>query len=401
MPSIGPISFSVADGLDSGIALLLVKPPSEKIHARHGRYELLASPDAPHVVCRFHGATSESDAFARGVVTAQEGLDLLSILGRGDLVTRDAFDEHLLWWKEGELEFLSLVSTATLSIALGPVTITVRDADGNVVPPAPVGITHHLGFRFYRLAQASDDLFDAFRNMYLAFESLLSSRYAKGKQLEIDWLRNSLNAASSELELRTLLGPTVTDPVSHFLQVAYREARLPLFHAKDGRTYFAPSHDSTDREAVLKALDLLTRLVLRMADKWYAARRQSSWFNLSLLDEKNATLFGGSQFFYIDDSSIDMKREPDPAVLLGSLPFDATFHERFGGQVRHHVEGLLDTSILSSRGPLQAFYLARGKEPLVAFNSDTPVDVTGFDRLLVRLFVRSRNAGQPRYMYPR
>lgn len=401
MPSIGPLHFSLDDGFDSGIALLLAKPPTEAILAKHGFYQLLAAPDAPHLVCRFNGSRSESDALAKGSVLAQEGLDLLSILGRGDLVTRDVSDEHIVWWRDADLAYASLVSTATLSIALGPVELTVRDANGNVVPPVPIPVTHHLGFRFYRLAQASDDLFDAFRNMYLAFESLLSSKFSKGKQLEIDWLRNSLNSASAELELPSLFVSAVSDPVSHFLQITYQEARLPLFHAKDGRTYFAPSHDSSDREAVLRALELLTSLVLRMAAKWHSARRRSSWFNLKLLDENNRSLFAGSQFHYVDDAATDMKREPDPRMLQEALPFAAAFHESYGGHVRHHVEGVLDTSILSSRRPLQAVYLARGDEPLVAFNPDTSIDVTGFDRLLVRLFIRSRNAGQPRYMYPR
>lgn len=401
MPSVGPIEFSLDEGFDSGIALLLVKPPSERIHARHSDYEILAAPDAPHAVCRFRGASSESEAYRRGSLLLQEALDLLSIQGRGDLLTRDVAEDHLLWWKGEDGHCAALVATSTFSIKLGHIELTVRDADGNVVQPTSSPVSHHLAFRFYRLAQASDDLFDAFRNMYLAFESLLSSKHPKGGQWEINWLRSALTAASAELDLRSLCPTSTPDPVDHILLVTYQEARLPLFHAKNGCTYFAPSTAHENRAVVQKALELLTNLVLRMADKWHSARRRSSWVNLKLLDQNNSNLYKNVSFHYVDDPSVDMKREPDSTLLSNSIPFPAVFREVFEGQERHHLEGQLATSTLVSRKELRAIFLAKDNQAYIAFDADTSIDVSGFDQLLVRLFVRSSNGGQPRYMYPR
>lgn len=50
---------------------------------------------------------------------------------------------------------------------------------------------HHIGFRYYRLAQSTEDLYDGFRNMYLAFEVLLSSKYPKvrGEQEPLEFSR--------------------------------------------------------------------------------------------------------------------------------------------------------------------------------------------------------------------
>ena len=272
MPTIGSLAFSFDDGFDSGVALLLAKPPTEPVFGTYGACHLMAAPDSPHVVCRFNGAGTEAEALARGAVLAQESLDMLSALGGGDLVTRDTHDEYIAWWCASGLYRAALVSTATFSLSVGPAEITVKEANGNVVPPVRVSPTNHLAFRFYRLAQASDDLYDAYRNMYLAFESLLSSKYPKGKESEIAWLRSSLSAAATDLELSSLVPNATTDPIDHFLQAIYKGALLPLFHAKDGRAYFAPAQVMTDRLAVEHALSMLTQAVLRMADKWHSAR---------------------------------------------------------------------------------------------------------------------------------
>jgi hypothetical protein len=85
--------------------------------------------------------------------------------GGADLATRDAADEYFAWWQQGGTKVISITSTATLRWSIGPINIEVRDASGNVVAPTVVVPRHHLGFRFFRLAQVTDDLFDAFRNM--------------------------------------------------------------------------------------------------------------------------------------------------------------------------------------------------------------------------------------------
>src|SRR5262249_18269 len=144
----------------------------------------------------------------------QDGLDMWPIFGRADLATRDAPDEYFAWWRDGGKSVIAVVDTGTFSFHVPPISIEVRDVRGQIVPPTPVTPQHHLAFRFYRLSQVSDDLFDAFRNMYLAVELLLSAKYPKGVEHEIDWLRASL---------------------------VYLNARLPLFHAKDGRIIFERS----------------------------------------------------------------------------------------------------------------------------------------------------------------
>jgi hypothetical protein len=188
--------------LDSGIAQLLVKPPKTNQEFNYRRATFRAAPDTPFIICCFSGAGSHVDSVTIGSELLQDGLDMLSMSGRADLATRDAPDEYLAWWRDIGKNVIAVVSTATSAFSVGPLTIEVRDATGQVVPPTPLAPQHHLGFRFYRLSQVSDDLFDAFRNMYLAFELLLSAKYPKGKEREIDWLRASLASAAADLILQ-------------------------------------------------------------------------------------------------------------------------------------------------------------------------------------------------------
>ncbi len=153
-----------------------------------------------------------------------------------------------------------------MRFSVPPAKAVVRDSSGTIVEPPEAVPSHHIGFRYYRLAQTCDDLFDSFRNMYLAFELLLSSSYPKVKEQEIQWLRRALTSSDSDLRLAQLVPRGTGDPVAYVIQTVYENARLPLFHAKDGRTYFTPFVSAADRAAVENALKLLTSIVVRMAE---------------------------------------------------------------------------------------------------------------------------------------
>jgi len=402
MTAIGTISFDIDDGLDSGIAFLLSKPPKQEITTRYRDCLLLASPSTPHVICRFTGAHSRNDAFSKGSLLVQEALDVLSMTGCGDLVTRDAQDEYLLWWSSSTTRTMALVTTVTFSVKIdSPVNVTVKDAHGNVVPTVPKIPNHHIGFRFFRLSQVSDDLYDAYRNMYLAFESMLSSRYQKTRGREIDWLRQSLTTASTDLSLVDLVPAGTSDPIAYVLTVIYDGARLLLFHAKDGRAYFAPVQNVTDREAVVKALTMLTNIVTRMADTWYSARRVHGWVNLNILEEQNRSLFTDTSFVFSDNPEFSLQDDVNSESIKNGVRFSATFRETHESDQRHNITGELPVSSLLERGPLHALYLVNNQSSLIGVSPDTTIDLNGFDIFQMCMFIRGRNANTPKYMYSR
>jgi hypothetical protein len=401
--AIGSIEFSTDKEFDSGVALQLVKQPRERVQASWGNVEVQAAPGCPYAVFQFKGAISREDALAKGRAHAESALDMLSITGNVDLLLQETENEHIVWWQQSGTNALAYVTTATSNVRVGPITLEVKDKDGNVVPPAFVRPTHNDGFRFFRLAQTSEDLFDAYRNMYLAFECLLSSRYPKGKGKEKDWLTMSLASANADLDLARLVPKGTADPAATILAEIYDNARLPLFHAKVGAPYFAPAANLSEREATRAAFNTLTQLVLRMAEKWYQARRQGGGVFESFLRSGNRTAFAGSNFLFSDSANVlhpnDSMGMAHDSIRTG-IPFPAVLEESYGGQTRQHLLGELQLTNLG-RGPLHAIYVVNEKSPLLSSTPDTTIDLTGFNRLQVIIFLRNNNASQPKYLYSR
>ena len=102
-------------------------------------------------------------------------------------------------------------------------TTVVTNPDGTIRQDPPRATKWHESFRYLRLSQATDDLFDAYRNAYLALESILSTitpQKSKGPgkagESEGQWLKRALTKADTMTDLRSLVPYPVEDPVNYF-----------------------------------------------------------------------------------------------------------------------------------------------------------------------------------------
>lgn len=402
MPEIGDLSFSFDDGFDAGIGMLLSKPPEERIDIIHNECQILASPKTPYVICRFKDVRTFEETYNQGSSIIQDALDMISMTGHGDLITRDANDEFLAWWKSSGKRIFVIVSTATFSLKVGPIRVSVKDRNGNIVPQEKIIPKHHIGFRFFRLAQVSDDLYDAYRNMYLALECLLSSKSPKERgQKEIDWLRRSLSSVSDELSLHGLLPKECDNPINNIIDTIYIGARLPLFHAKEGNDYFAPDNSRSEREKVSIALDMLTKIVIRMAEKWFSARRIIGSANLRIIEQQYSTELANTKFVFTDNPNFSLIEPISSDTIVNGVAFEAVYNNNFLGDNRHNVFGELPISKIQDRGRMQSLYLINQDATLMSFSLDATLDLQSFDALQVYLLLRSKNANVPKYLYPR
>lgn len=404
MPKLGRISMLLERPVPQpgGAAFLLASRPKKDacFQIDGGEVEIRAA--GAYVVARFDAAPDAASAFSLGHALVQQGLDMISIVGLGDVVIRDAQDEYLLWWTDAPGLVLRAVTTTHLRFTVGPVTLTVTDKEGNGVPPVRTHPRHHVAFRFFRLAQATDDLFDAYRNMYLAFEALLSSQHPKpSSQREIDWLRRGLRSASEALRLGALGLPASADPVEAIIEKVYRDARLPLFHAKEGQPYFAPQSTPDNRRVVVEALDLLTKIVLRMAESWFGVRRSG----------------GGVFFGWVYDSVRQMLADCSAYASSDAAPFDATeqdlSHERFATAARlqsrlaPELQRGREPAVLSvatgvelaKASPLRRVDLASASTPFAAHILEEPIELTGVHHFEDIMHIRSLNTNQPRTLF--
>lgn len=197
MARLGNILFVERDAVyDSAAAFLLARSPRNGAVVSCDGGEAEVRQDSKYVVARFNGAVNAETAKNQGLELSQAGLDLMSIMGTADLLIQKSTEEYLLSWQTKGQQVVRIHSTTTLSFTVNSPTISVRDPDGNEVTKEPTIPAHQLAFRYFRLSQTSDDLYDAFRNMYLSFELLLSSKHPlRSRERERDWLERGIASA--------------------------------------------------------------------------------------------------------------------------------------------------------------------------------------------------------------
>jgi hypothetical protein len=214
------------------------------------------------VVARGEGGAVYTAARDDALAAANKGLDFLCLRGGEPLAIRHAAIEHIVCWSEGDESVIRVLSTPSVTFNVGPVTVT---GGTPVVPPPPAW---HESARYFRLSQLTDDLFDSFRNTYLALESILDhiapQRAQPPYEREGDWFRRALTAAAKVVPLAGHAPKGSSDPVEALFTELYLSTRNLLFHAKGTRAYLLP-HSSSERRAVEETTRRAAYLYLALA----------------------------------------------------------------------------------------------------------------------------------------
>ena len=157
-----------------------------------------------------------------------------------------------------------------------------QSAPLSAAPPSP---THHPAFRFYRLSLLAEDLFDAYRNAYLALECIVSDESPPNpREREIPWLKRVLGGS-----LRPgMPGGMLIDST---IEELYELGRLPLFHAKMGQRFYSPY--SKDREHVQAMLGVLHAIVAGLIHFKFGSQFSGGWaqFSQALTDARAQASF--------------------------------------------------------------------------------------------------------------
>ncbi|NTW41583.1 MAG: hypothetical protein HGA44_17170 [Cellulomonadaceae bacterium] len=204
---------------------------------------------------------------------ANRGLDVLTMKASERLaLAEEEKSANVLWWTDASgAVVLRLASslTATLQVSL---TGQALDADGNPVPPDPEPVSEwQESMRYFRMSELTDDLFDAFRNLYLAIESVLSKIHPYEAGGEGEWLKRALKVAGELVDLGPFATGESGNPVHDIYQELYKNVRNRVFHAKEGRQPYLPLN-SEQRATVLEAKQRFGRLYLELASIVFGAR---------------------------------------------------------------------------------------------------------------------------------
>lgn len=211
------------------------------------------------------GSFGAEDTMAACLELAQRALDLEAAHGEFPLSLRRADEQHIFWWRDAGQIMLRVVITRPLLVSsrasVGPVQRYLQSTTGTGLLP-----TWGPGLRFFRLFQLSTDIFDAYRNAFLALEALLDAAIPPGAPRgDYDWWKIALTHVPAQYGLdlqHYLVGAAGPDPVTQFLDEQYRASRCALFHAKSTRGAILLPGAVDDRRNVSAALQPLIRVVL-------------------------------------------------------------------------------------------------------------------------------------------
>ncbi len=224
---------------------------------------------------------------ARGLVN--QALDLMAVRSLGTYCLTDATAPTVTWAGHG----VTVLRTA------GDLHGTFGASWGG--PPNPGRSAWHPSMRYFRLSQTTTDLFDAFRDLYLAIESLLSTvepmlMGANGRPAEKEhaWITRALLTAAQRMlhhNSAFVLGRYLDPPTDATGEVAvaevkadlYEAGRTKVFHAKSGRLVALPQHDP-DRAAIAGALARYARFYTELGEAVLGVRFLTSGLGLGGFD---------------------------------------------------------------------------------------------------------------------
>lgn len=245
-----------------------------------GPWEVELRKDSDHIAVRSAIANLQQpldEVIESAYNEAQDLLDIVAVEDRDALVLIEPHDNVV--WRTGS-HGLKLQSTSSIEFGtLMSGTLTVRDAAGNVRPDPPyTPPQHHYAYRYFRFSQAAQNVFDGYRNMFLALESLLD--YVEQKlptDGETEWLEKALITAQSRgLDLSAFTKPGSTNPVGDFLNAHYSAIRCAAFHSKSSTgKVLLPGRLADESEVLLQLLDV-QELVEALLKSQFSTRLASS-----------------------------------------------------------------------------------------------------------------------------
>lgn len=393
--------FGKGGARSSGAIFTLASAATKTVTARVGsRWTVDVAKDSDALVVRGGRARSHVAAWRNALEAGHRALDILSVRGIADLSIHNADEDYVVWWSDGSRFIIRLFAVTTQKFSASA-TFTVRDASGKNVRQQRTKPVWHESFRFFRLAQVTDDLLDAYRNLYLALECLVDDRWPMtAKESEKEWLRRALAPIHAATSLASLAPANSKDPVVAIVEEIYSLTRTAVFHAKFTRPHLTPG-DRVNTRQVRENLERLARLYLIVATQELDSRRASSGLTRYAFNRIVDGSLGSMVLAVSDDGAAfdpaDTVLNPSGGVLVHLMTRPAPEYDQ--PFVRNWL-GSIDVPALS--GLSRIARLGGLNDGTVAFAQvrENIMTVGGFDVLEAHVAYRVENQG-PRRLYPR
>jgi hypothetical protein len=276
----------------AGAAFQLRAPATETIVIEHTDGIVFTRAGAPCVTVEMRNAIPERELRDSAWRVIQEALDIHAATHRQAFSTYRGDHEHALWILDRAGYTLVVVDVMHTRWSMNGTFAVTAGPSSPPPPPPPPPVQHHPALRFYRLSQLSEDLFDAYRNAYLALECLISDVSLKRpSESEPNWL---VRVLAGPLGHTVPGGLAVVDTVERI----YKYGRLPLFHAKTGSLFYLPQGD--ERAQVQSCLESIHRLLASIMHHRISPLIPCGWGQMAQMavDTIGRTSFSADELIY-------------------------------------------------------------------------------------------------------
>lgn len=261
-------------GRTSGVSVafdLSDPAPSSYLHvAPEGSWEVEVHLGEANIVARTPHPLPRREILAQGLEQAQRCLDILSFEKRQSLVVQQPGDNHIILFVRDGAYVVQHVGTSPLEIGMNA-NVVVTNAAGKVLPQETMPPVWTPALRYYRLSQANTDLYDAYRTLWLGFETLLDIIFPKrSNEREGKWLMRAISQAGATIDLKQFVPAGCDDPAAYIVDAQYKNIRCRLFHSKIAPAISRP--DVPDPEDVISAYEHLVRLWREIAERCLSVR---------------------------------------------------------------------------------------------------------------------------------
>lgn len=322
---VGGKEISLTKEYHSGILFKLNKKTFRDKVYHFGDWEVeIKSSD--FIVARSENIYTCGDIHMLGQEACEKALDLCCITGIGEYNIKELYDKYIdLLFQNGEY-LLTIHDKEEYSFNISA-KLDVIDKDGNRVKNATEQqCPWEKVFRYYRFSKESNNVYDAYRWMYLVFEILMQTiapihpkMGTKRAEFEGTWIRRALNTAELRFQWFAKMNWSTIDNIEYFMTEQYQKIRCRLFHSKD--TCIIPN-EQLEQKMVQEKLLELESLCWYLLCSMYPVQKMSggltnqgftnlmdNYFNntTAFLSDKTIKRDGGKGIIEIDDSFIVLK----------------------------------------------------------------------------------------------
>lgn len=403
MAALGPLSFDFEDHpSSSAFGAWLNHEAAENIQYRSENGWVISTVKGQSIVVARTETIYTSDVIRLSAISAiEEALDLVCFRFNDPLQLNPEDDDSVTVETVDGRRVMTCKTVAPWAMRMGPLSLTVTDAAGNIVSPVSTKPKWQPVLRYYRLSQTRDNFFDAYRYMFLALEALLSSLWpmkTKPKEREVDWLLRAVGELSKRINLTRYVNCTTGDEIQAFVDTHYVQYRLPLFHSKKSSTTLP--HEGLLESDLMNVYTQLTRLVRESLNVFFDLQGQSGVFTnyvfQSGINNFLETTGLYAAFTYVDGEH-DVEKRIEQAEAKELIRFGKVESEPEGNLGHRRVIATKEMSRTCAKSEINHLGFIANDQWLITSTLDHSINLVGIDVFRFEVEFKMINLNAPKW----